>query len=102
MNESPEGSIRLVLKGYLPASLNRLKGAHWTAEYREKQRAAFALESCLQSIVANPVIGTATPLSKYKTAWLNLVCWIQTTGINSKAKSSPKRFTRGKRRGRKS
>lgn len=87
-------SFKLTLVRYVPATRNQLKGSHWSAEFGEKKRAAFALESFLESTAFGPPIGMGITSNRSRIALDTLRSWMGTTGIFSKEKSSPIRFTR--------
>lgn len=97
----PLPSFKLTLMGYVPASQNALKGAHWTAMYHEKKRAALALRLALLSSVEGPVIGTTISPSLCRTSLSLLDSYMQTAGVTlvgasvrvkfqRKARSAPK------------
>jgi len=95
-------TVRIYIPGYVPTTRNQLKGVHWSAEYREKKRAAHALKSALESdfsfTALDQPIGTTIPRNNCKIALSRLVSWMQTTGIDSAGKSSLTRFTRKKKK----
>lgn len=98
LKASSEETLILFLPGYIPATRNQLKGAHWSAEMREKARAAWhlraAIESILRYVPEGQPIGMGTRSNSYKTALSALVSWMTTNGITSKAPSRLKRFQR--------
>lgn len=102
-------SLKLVVKGYVPPSQNALRGVHWTVLYREKQRAAMALhkailsvlESSIESMPCDPLIGTITPSSHYRTIFARANYYLTITGGSLKGKSSPVRHTKKARKERK-
>jgi len=97
-NETPKSVVRLVLNHYVPASRNQLKGAHWSAEFHEKKRAALALRSALRCLVYAHVIGTDTILSPSST-WLSTLESYQVThGISLTGVSVREKFQRRKKK----
>lgn len=105
-------ATRIIIRGYLPANRNQLKGAHWSAIAKEKKRAMLALsealrelaalESLTESSPAGPLTGTITPSRKFRIASSRLAYWLETNGHFLRVESSPKRFQRPKKNGQKS
>lgn len=95
MPQTPSSTATvIVLKGYVPATRNALKGTHWSVLFNERKRAAVALRSALQSMPSDLPIGTDGTSKNCKTALFTLASWMAMTGICWKGTSLPKRFTR--------
>src|SRR4029079_5028325 len=102
----PTASFKLTLQGYIPATRNQLKGVHWSIYKKEMMRAAFALQDGLVSALPfsplDPQMQTVGTSRNLLTALSKLRCWMGTRGINWQSLSRAKRFTRPRRKGRKS
>jgi hypothetical protein len=93
-----EAPFKLTLHGYIPPSNNEVLGKHWIRRIHEKQRAAHALRSCLQSMLSEfPTMTTPTAKS-LKTCLCDLESYMATIGAFSKAGSSRQRLTRKTRK----
>lgn len=96
--DATPNSIRLVLNQYVPANRNQLKGAHWSAEFHEKKRAALALRSCLQSTQPVLVTGTDTTSNLYLIWLFTLESFLETHGISLTGVSVREKFQRRKKK----
>jgi len=100
-NETQKSAVRLVLNHYVPSSRNQLKGAHWSAEFHEKKRAALALKLCLLSTQSDLAIGTDGMLNRSSTASVMLDAYLATHGISLKDVCVREKFQRKKKNARK-
>lgn len=86
--------VRLVIRGYVPRSQNRLRGCHWSVLHREKRRAAIALRNALATeynslcTPYDPSTGTTTGSKTFRTALSKLDSYLATIGEFSTALSS--------------